>query len=74
MTHIAAISTFRSNLKDRISEASSLDDYYEKVKGKLQHQYVKQKWKEFQVKEDGILFHKEQVYVHDSRDLRRYLL
>ena len=72
--HVATINTCNSDLKSRILEALSLDDYYLHVKEKLQQGDAKQNYKDFRLEEDGILMHINKVYVPDFCETRKFTL
>ena len=51
-----------------------IDQHYLQIKEILQHENVQQKIKEYEMKEDGLLMHKNKIYVPSSRELRNLLL
>ena len=72
--HVVAISTCNTNLKGKILESLILDGYYLQVKKKLQQGDAQQKYKDFRLEEDGILMHKNKVYVLGSCEIRKLKL
>ncbi len=54
-THVATITTYKSDLKDQIMEVLESDEYYLKIKEKLQKEGAHKKCKYFRMEEDKIL-------------------
>jgi hypothetical protein len=50
------------------------DQHYLQVKESLQQGDVQQKIKEYEIKEDGLLMHKNRIYVPSSGELRNLVL
>jgi len=69
--YVVAVSTCRSDLKDRILEALCSDGFYHKTKEKLQQSGVQEKYKYYKLNEYGILRLKIQVYIPDLGELRK---
>ena len=72
--HVVAVSTCKSDLKSGILEALILDGYYLQVNETLQQADTQQTYKDFRLEEDGILIHKNKVYVPNSREIRKLIL
>jgi hypothetical protein len=72
--HATTISMCKSYLKNIILEVVISDEHYLQVKEGLQQENVQQKYKEYKLEEDGILMHKNRVYVPNSHELRKLVL
>jgi hypothetical protein len=72
--HATTISMCKSDLKNRILEALISDEHYLQVKEGLQQENVQHKYEEYKLEEDGILMHKNRVYVPNSYELRKLVL
>jgi hypothetical protein len=66
--HATAISMHQMDLKGIILDVVT-DRHYLKVKEVLHHEYVQQEFKEYKMREDGILMHKNRIYVPDSGEI-----
>ena len=71
--HVAAISTGKSDLRDKILEAVTTDEHYQQVKDGLQQQKVPQKFYKYRLVEDGILMHRDRIYVPNSESLKKFI-
>jgi hypothetical protein len=72
--HATTISMHQSYLKSIILNVVVTDQHYLQVKEILQQENVQQKIKEYEMKEDGLLMHKNRIYVPSSRELRNLVL
>jgi hypothetical protein len=72
--HISAIIMYRTDLKDKIIEATNSDQQYLKIKETLQQANFKQKIKDFELKEYRILIYKRRVYVTNSSEMKNTVL
>jgi stalled ribosome rescue protein Dom34 len=61
-------------LKRRILDDLVTDQHYLQIKEFLQQGDVQHKIKEYKIKEDGFLMHKNRIYVPSSRELRNLVL
>jgi hypothetical protein len=61
--HIATISMYMTDLKDKIIATTNSDQQYLKIKETLQQGNFQQKFNYYELKEDGILMYKGKVYV-----------
>jgi hypothetical protein len=68
--HIAAISMYKTDLKDQIIATTNSDQHYLKIKEILQQGNFQQKFNSYELKEDGILMYKGKVYVSNSSELK----
>ena len=71
--HAITISMHQSDLKRIILDVVVTDQHYLQVKERLQGD-VQQKIKEYEIKEDGLLMHKNRIYVPSSEELRNFVL
>jgi hypothetical protein len=67
--HATVVSIHQSNLKSIILDGIITDQIYLQVKENLQ-----QKIKEYEIKEDGLLMHKNRIYIPSSGELRNLVL
>jgi hypothetical protein len=74
LMHATAVSMHQSDLKRRILDDLAINWHYLQVKEILQQGDVQQKIKEYEIKEDGLLMHKNRIYVPSSRELRNLVL
>jgi hypothetical protein len=72
--HDTTISMHQSYLKSRILEVVVTDQHYLHVKESLQQENVRHKIKEYEMKEDGLLMHKNKIYVPCSGELRNFAM
>jgi hypothetical protein len=72
--HATAVSMHQSNLKRRILDGLVTDQHYIQVKENLQQGDVQQKIKEYEIKEDRLLMHKNGIYVPSLGGLRNLVL
>jgi hypothetical protein len=72
--HAIAISIHPSNLKSKILDVVVTDQHYLHVKQSLQQENVQQKIKEYEIKEYGLLMHKNIIYVPSFGELRNLVL
>jgi hypothetical protein len=61
-------------LKSRILDGLVTDHHYLQVKENLQQGDVQQTIKEYEIKEDELLMHKNKIYVPSSGELRNLVL
>jgi hypothetical protein len=61
--HATTISMYISYLKDIILEVANSDQHYLQAKETLQQGNFQQKFKDYELKEDGVLMYKGKVYV-----------
>ena len=71
--HATAVSMHQSDLKRRILDGLVTDQHYLQVNENLQGD-VHQKIKEYEIKEDEFLMHKNIIYVPSSKELRNVVL
>jgi hypothetical protein len=72
--HATTISIHQSDLKRRILDVVVTDQHYLHVKEILKQENVLQKIKEYEMKENGLLMHKNRIYVPNSRELRNLVI
>ena len=72
--HVATIITSTSDFKDKIIETSVIDELYQQVKEGLKQQKIPQKFDKYKFKENGILMHRDRVYVPNVLDIRKVVM
>jgi hypothetical protein len=74
LMHATVVSMHQSDLKRRILDGLLIDQHYLQVKEKLQQGSVQHNVKEYEIKEDGLLMHKNRIYVPSPGELRNLVL
>jgi hypothetical protein len=72
--HATIVSMHQLDLKSIILDGLVTYQHYLQVKENLQQGDVQQKIKEYEIKEDGLLMHKNRIYVPSSGELRNLVL
>jgi hypothetical protein len=72
--HATTISMYKTELKDRIMEAASVDLQYRNLVAKLQQHERPQTEKGYALGTDGLLLYKNRVYVPNDRELKLAIL
>jgi hypothetical protein len=72
--HIATISMYMTDLKDKIIATTNSDQHYVKIKEALQQGNFQHKFNYYELKEDKILMYKGKVYVPSSSELKNAVL
>jgi hypothetical protein len=72
--HIAAINMYKIDPKDKIIATTNSDQHSVKIKETLQQGNFQQKINYYELKEDGILMYKGDVYVPKSSELKNAVL
>jgi hypothetical protein len=72
--HATIVSMDQSDLKSRILDGLVTDQHYPQVKENLQQGDVEQKIKEYEMKEDGLLMHKNRIYSPSYGEIRNVAL
>jgi hypothetical protein len=72
--HATAVNMHQSDLKSRILDGLVTDQHYLQVRENLQQGDVQQKIKEYEIKEDKLLMHKNKIYVPSSGESRNLVL
>jgi hypothetical protein len=74
LMHATAVSMHQLDFKKRILDGLAIDQHYLQVNQSLQQGDVHQKIEEYEIKEDGLLMHKNRIYVFSSEELRNLVL
>jgi hypothetical protein len=74
LMHAIDVSMHRLDLKSIILDGLVTYQHYLQEKKNLQQGYVQQKIKEYEIKEDVLLMHKNRIYVPSSGELRNLVL
>ena len=72
--HVAFISVYQPELRQQIVNHVAEDELYMKVKDKLQHQSLENKYEEYKLEEDGLLPYKNRIYIPNVAYLRRVVM
>jgi hypothetical protein len=70
LMHATTVGMHQLGLKRRILNGLVIDQHYLQVKENLQQGNVQQKIKEYEIKENGLLMHKNRIYVPSSGEMR----
>ena len=60
--HLASLSIYQSDLRQRIVNCTAGDELYELVKDKLQQQSLEKRYEGYKLEEDGLLTYKNIIY------------
>jgi hypothetical protein len=74
LMHATTVNMHHSNLKSRILDGLVTNQHYLQVKKNLQQGDVHLKIKDYEIKEDRLLMHKNIIYVPNSGELRNLVL
>jgi hypothetical protein len=74
LMHATIVNMHKLELKNRILDGLVTDQHYLQVKENIQQGYVQQKIKEYEIKEDRLILHKNRIYVPSSGELRNLVL
>jgi hypothetical protein len=72
--HTTSVNMHQSDLKRRILDVVGTDQHYLQVKEILQQEDAQQKMREYEMKEEVLLMHKNRVYVPSFEELRNLVL
>jgi hypothetical protein len=72
--HATAISMYQTNIKRKILEAANADLKYRELVAKLHQGKTPQKVDNYNLGIDGILLHKNIIFVPNVQDLKRMIL
>ena len=72
--HVASLSIFQPDLRQRIINHIVKDEMYVKIKDKLQLQSLERKYEEYKLAEDELLTYKNKIYIPNVADLRRIVM
>jgi hypothetical protein len=74
LMHATIVNMHQSDLESIILDGLVTDHHYLQVKEILEQGDVQQKIKEYEINEDGLLMHKNRIYVPSSKELRNLVL
>ena len=72
--HVASISIFQSELRQKIDNHVAEDELYVQVKDKLQQQSLEKRYEGYKLEEDELLKYKNKIYIPNVADLRRIVM
>jgi hypothetical protein len=72
--HATTISMHQSNLKRKFLDVVVTDQHYLQVKESPHQENVQQRNKEYEIKENGLIMHKNTIYVHILGEIRNMVL
>ena len=74
LVYVAAVSSGRSDLKDKVLEALNSDEFYLQTKERMQQADVQGRYKDYALQDSGILKMRGRVYIVNSGELRKLVL
>lgn len=68
--HVVAVSTSQANLRAKINEATTSDEFNLQIKKELLVDPIGRKYEDYRMEEDGLLLYKDRLYVPNNAKLR----
>jgi hypothetical protein len=72
--HLAAVSTYKIDVKNRVRNAQETDSFIQTVTLYLQQEPVGEKYEGFQMTEGGLITYRDRLYIPNCDDLKRFIL
>ena len=72
--HLAVVSTYKTDVKERVINAQETDPFVQTVTSYLQQEATRVKYKDYQMMEGGLLTYRRRLYIPDCDDLKRFIL
>jgi len=73
INHLTTISSYGSNLGERIIDARQYDEQYQQIKEELQQADKGEKSEEYHLTKEGLIKFKNRIYVPNNNELRRVI-
>jgi hypothetical protein len=74
MIHLPAVSTWETDVKNRVKEAQETDPFVQNVTLYLQQEPTGEKYEGYQMTEGGLLTHRDRLYIPNCDDLKRFIM
>lgn len=72
--HVGSISTYHTNLRNKIIEAIAEDEYFLQIKRELLANPIQGKYANYRIEEYGLILYKGQVYIPHHSDIKKQVL
>ena len=72
--HLAAVSTYETDVKNRVKKAQDIDPFVRNVTLYLQQEPVGTKYEGYQMTEGGLLTYRDKLYIPNCDDLKRFIM
>jgi hypothetical protein len=71
--HLAAVSTYETDVKNRVKNAQEIDSFVQTVTLYLQQESSGVKYEGYQMTEGGLLTYRDRMYIPNHEDLKRFI-
>jgi hypothetical protein len=72
--HLAAVSSYETDVKERVRNAQETDTFFQTVTSYLQQEPTGIKYESYQTTEEGLLTYRSRLYIPDCDDLKRFIM
>jgi hypothetical protein len=72
--HLAAMSTYKTNVRQRVNNAQETDTFFQTVTSYLEQEHTGIKYEGYQMTDGGLLTYKNRLYIPDCDDLKRFIM
>jgi len=72
--HLAAISTCKMDIRERIRNAQETDAFFNTVTSYLRQEPIGMKYEGYQMIEEGLFTYKNRLYIRNCDDLKRFIM
>jgi hypothetical protein len=74
LIHLAVVSTFESDVKERFKSAQETNVFFKTVKSYLEQEPTRPKYEGYQILNDSMLTYKGRLYIQNCDDLKRFIM
>jgi hypothetical protein len=74
MIHLAAVSTYKTNVGERIRNAQETDAFFNFVTSYQRKEPTGLKYEGYQILEEGFLTYKNRLYILNCNDLKKFIM
>ena len=72
--HLAAVSTYETDVKNRVKEVQETDSFIRNVTLYLQQETAGTKYESYQMTEGGLLTYRDRLYIPNCDNLKRFIM
>jgi hypothetical protein len=72
--HLAVVSTFETNVRERVKNAQEIDTFFQTVTSFLEQEPTGIKYEVYQMIDGGLLTYKNRLYILDCDNLKRFIM
>ena len=72
--HLAAVSTYETDVKNRVRNAQEIDPFVQTMTLYLQQEPAREKYEGYQMTEGGLLTYRNRFYIPVCDDLKRFIM